>query len=67
MLSASFKHLPSELGYKDGAGDPTTQSFGAGAFRILKVRSFVLVRASVQSAHRFNLRVKGCPRCRLAR
>ena len=46
MLSASFKHLPSELGRNDGAGDPTTHSFGAGAFRIPKVRSSSFAHAS---------------------
>ena len=46
MLAASFKHLPSELGRNDGAGDTTTQSFGAGAFRILKVRSSFRARVS---------------------
>jgi hypothetical protein len=45
MLSASFKHLPTELGRSDGAGDPTTPLFGAGAFRILKVRSSLLAHA----------------------
>ena len=44
MHSASFKHLPSELGRSDGADDPATPSFGAGAFRVLKVRCSVFAR-----------------------
>ena len=39
MLAASFKHLPVELGRSDGADDPGALSFGAGPFRVQKVRT----------------------------
>ena len=52
MLTAAFKHLPAELGRNDGADDPAAPSFGAGPFRVQKVRSSQLECASGLSGAR---------------
>ena len=56
MLSASFKHLPSELGRSDGADDPAALSFGAGAFRIPKVRNSSLAPSQFKGGSPFSVR-----------
>lgn len=38
LSSASFLVLPAELGSRDGADDPAMVTFGAGPFRVPKVR-----------------------------
>lgn len=52
LLSAKFAELPSELGLHDGADDVSSAEFGAGSFRITKVR-----------AHSFLVEGSGSVRC----
>jgi midasin len=61
LLSASFQSLPAELGCDDGADDEAVDTFGAGGFRIQKVR-VRRARFSVCSPFGRTLRVGFCHR-----